>query len=98
MHHESLAVEAGVEVGAIAVFGVDDDTFVVFRDIYNMQLYPQLLGNPQGVVSFRLVTVFLTNSLSMSFDAEAVPSLGYKTYIPILEPIRSETKLKMDEP
>lgn len=76
VHHESLAVEAGVEVGAIAVFGVDDDTFVVFRDIYNMQLYPQLLGNPQGVVSFRLVTVFLTNSLSMSFDAEA----GKKVY------------------
>jgi hypothetical protein len=33
----------------------------------------------------------------ISFDAEFVPSMGYKTYIPILEPIPIETKLKIDE-
>jgi len=32
----------------------------------------------------------------ISFDADSVPSLGYKTYLPILEPIHSETKLKID--
>lgn len=44
----------------------------------------------------QLIPVYEDYNL-LSFDAEAVPSLGYKTYIPILEPIRSETKLKMDE-
>jgi len=33
----------------------------------------------------------------ISFDADSVPSLGYKTYLPILEPIPNETKLKIDQ-
>lgn len=33
----------------------------------------------------------------ISFDVEKVPSMGYKTYIPILEPITYETNLKIDE-
>jgi len=33
----------------------------------------------------------------LSFDAESIPSLGYKTYIPILEPLESQTKLSVDE-
>ncbi len=33
----------------------------------------------------------------ISFDADSVPSLGYKTYLPILEPINSETNLKLDK-
>ncbi len=33
----------------------------------------------------------------LSFDADSVPSLGYKTYIPLLEPIQSETDLKIDQ-
>ncbi len=32
----------------------------------------------------------------ISFDADSVPSLGYKTYLPILEPIKSDTNLKLD--
>ena len=33
----------------------------------------------------------------ISFDADSVPSLGYKTYLPILEPINIETSLHIDE-
>ncbi len=33
----------------------------------------------------------------ISFDADSVPSMGYKTYIPVLEPINIETSLSIDE-
>ncbi len=33
----------------------------------------------------------------ISFDADNVPSMGYKTYVPILEPIHNETMLVLDE-
>ena len=33
----------------------------------------------------------------ISFDSDSVPSMGYKTYIPVLEPISTETNLKIDE-
>ena len=33
----------------------------------------------------------------ISFEAENVPSLGYKTYIPILSPIKKETSLIVDD-
>lgn len=33
----------------------------------------------------------------ISFDADSVPSLGYKTYIPLLEPIEYKSSLNMDE-
>lgn len=32
----------------------------------------------------------------ISFDADSVPSMGYKTYIPVLEPIQYESALKLD--
>lgn len=33
----------------------------------------------------------------ISFDADSVPSMGYKTYIPLLEPVSHESSLKIDE-
>jgi len=33
----------------------------------------------------------------LSFDVKSIPSLGYKTYIPILEPINIESKVKVDK-
>ena len=33
----------------------------------------------------------------ISFDADSVPSMGYKTYIPLLEPISNESSLRIDE-
>jgi hypothetical protein len=33
----------------------------------------------------------------ISFDADSVPSMGYKTYIPLLEPTGYESSLKIDE-
>ncbi len=33
----------------------------------------------------------------LSFDADAVPSLGYKTYLPVLEPIRMAHSLSIEE-
>lgn len=33
----------------------------------------------------------------ISFDAESVPSMGYKTYIPILEPVKTASALQMDK-
>ena len=33
----------------------------------------------------------------VSFDASAVPSMGYKTYIALLQPIQTESTLILDE-
>ena len=33
----------------------------------------------------------------ISFDADSVPSMGYKTYIPLLEPVSNKSSLIMDE-
>ena len=33
----------------------------------------------------------------ISFDADSIPPMGYKTYIPILEPLTFNSKLKLDE-
>lgn len=33
----------------------------------------------------------------LSFDADDIPSLGYKTYLPVLEPVRMASELTIDE-
>ena len=32
----------------------------------------------------------------ISFDSDSIPSMGYKTYIPVLEPIKTKSHLKID--
>ena len=46
--------------------------------------------------SGKIIPVYEDDNL-ISFDAHSVPSLGYKTYIPVLEPIDSKSNLVMDE-
>ena len=46
--------------------------------------------------SGKTIPVFEDYNL-ISFDAEMVPPLGYKTYIPVLEPVNSQTSLFVDE-
>ncbi len=69
-HHEHLAVEAGVEVRAVAVTRVEDHVFVFFDDVNDMQLDTELLGNPERVVAFLPVAVFLTDGVGVPFDTE----------------------------
>jgi alpha-mannosidase len=44
----------------------------------------------------KIISVYEDYNL-ISFDADSVPSMGYKTYIPVLEPIDNNTSLIMDE-
>ena len=44
----------------------------------------------------KVISVYEDYNL-ISFDADSVPSMGYKTYIPLLEPVSNESSLKIDE-
>ena len=50
----------------------------------------------KDAITGKVIPVYEDYNL-ISFDADSVPSLGYKTYLPILEPINSETNLHIDE-
>ena len=50
----------------------------------------------KDALSGKVIPVYEDYNL-ISFDADSVPSMGYKTYLPILEPVNSETSLKIDE-
>jgi hypothetical protein len=71
VHHEYLAIEAGVQIGAIAMLWVDHDVLVLINDVDNVQLDAELLGDPQRVVAFNPVTVVFADGVSMPFDAKA---------------------------
>ncbi len=44
----------------------------------------------------KVISVYEDYNL-ISFDADSVPSMGYRTYIPLLEPIKEESSLAIDE-
>ncbi len=69
-HHEDLAIQAGVEIGAVAVFGVEHHVFVFFHDIDDVQLDAQLLGAPQGIVALGFFLVLLADGVGMPLHAE----------------------------
>ncbi len=71
VHHEDLAVQAGVHVRAVAVLRVQQHILVFFHDIDNVQLDPKLLGRPQGVVSLGFGLILLANGMGVSFHAKA---------------------------
>ncbi|MCK4991599.1 MAG: hypothetical protein KAS29_13975, partial [Bacteroidales bacterium] len=50
----------------------------------------------KDAVTGKVIPVYEDYNL-MSFDADSVPSMGYKTYIPVLEPINNESSLIIDE-
>ena len=68
--HEGLAVETGIEVGAIAVLGIEDDVLVFFDDIDDVELDSQLLGDPQSVVASRPGLGFVANCVGVPLDTE----------------------------
>ena len=70
-HHEDLAVEAGVQVGAIAVFGIDYDVLVFLDDVDDMQLDAELFGDPQRVAALGTFAVALANRMRVPLDAKA---------------------------
>ncbi len=70
-HHEDLAVQAGIQVRAIAVLRIDDHILVLLDDIDDMQLDVQLLGHPKCIVALRLVLVLLADGMGVPLDAEA---------------------------
>ena len=69
--HEDLAVQAGVQMGAVAVLGVEHHILVLLGDINDVQLDAQLLGHPEGVVALVLVLVFLADRVGVALHAEA---------------------------
>ena len=68
--HEALAIETGIDVGAVTVLRVDNDVFVFLDDIDDMQFYSQLLRGPQGVIALRSGSIPVANRMGMTFDAE----------------------------
>ena len=52
--HEDLAVEARVQMRAVAVLRIQHDVFVLLGDVDDVQLDAELLGRPQRVVALRL--------------------------------------------
>jgi hypothetical protein len=64
-----------------------------FAGVYQKKFQIHGLRDP---VTGKIIPVYEDYNL-VSFDAESVPSMGYKTYIPVLEPIQSVSTLKMDE-
>jgi hypothetical protein len=71
VHHENLAIEARIQIGAIAMLRVDHDVLVFLDDIDNVQLDAELFCDPQRVVAFNPVTVVFADGVSMPFDAKA---------------------------
>ena len=69
--HEYLAIQAGVEIGAVTVLGIEQDVFVFIDDVDDVQLDAELLGHPQRVVAFGLGPVFFANCVGVALDAEA---------------------------
>jgi len=50
----------------------------------------------KDAITGRIISVYEDYNL-ISFTADSVPAMGYKTYIPILEPIPSESSVILDE-
>jgi len=50
----------------------------------------------KNAVTGKVIPVYEDYNL-VSFDADSVPSLGYNTYIPVLEPMNNRTSLTIDE-
>jgi len=69
-NHEAFAIQAGVEIRTVTMFGIDYDIFIFLYDIDDMQLDSQLLRYPQRVVAFRLGAVFMPDSMGMAFHAK----------------------------
>jgi hypothetical protein len=64
-----------------------------FAGVYQKKFQVHALQDP---VSGRVIPVYEDYNL-ISFRADSVPSMGYKTYIPILEPVSFESSLIIDK-
>ena len=51
--------------------GIQNDVFVIFGDIDDVQFDPELFCHPQGVVTFRLFVFTIANGMGMSFHAKS---------------------------
>jgi hypothetical protein len=71
LNHKNFAIKAGVQVSAIAVFWIDDDTFIFFNDINNVEFNAELLGHPQCIIALNFIFTFLANGMHISFDVNA---------------------------
>ena len=71
VYHEDLAIQAGIHIGTIAVFGLQQDILVFLHDIDDVQLDAQLLRGPQGIVALGLALVLFADGMGMSFHAKA---------------------------
>lgn len=78
--HEHLAVEAGIEVGAIPMFGVEQHLFVFLDHIDDVQLDVELFRHPhpKGVVALGLAKLPGADGVRMAFDAETGKEQGHR--------------------
>ena len=70
-HHEALAVEAGIQIRAVAVLGVDDDVLVLLDHVDDVQLDAELFRDPECVVALGLELVLAADGVRVALDAEA---------------------------
>ena len=53
------------------MFWVNDDVFVFFNDINDMEFDAKLLCNPQGIIAFGFVLVLFSNGMGVAFHTKA---------------------------
>jgi hypothetical protein len=98
--HEHLAVEAGVEVGAIAMLGVEQDLLVFLDDVDDVQLDAELFRHPQGIVALGSGAILGADGVGVALDAAGSlalqPLLGRPYFPPEtgLRPTRISTSLQ----
>ncbi len=71
VHHENLAVQAGVQIGAVAVARVDDDILVFLDHVDDVQLDAELFGNPQRIVALGPAAIASANRMRVALDAKS---------------------------
>ena len=69
--HEDLAIETGVQIGAVAVLRVQHDIFVLIDDVDDVQAHAELLRDPQRVVALRSGAVVPADRVGVALDAES---------------------------
>ena len=86
-HHEALAIEARIEVRAVAVLWIEHDRLVLIHHIDKVQLDAELFRHPQRIVALRFGPVAVADGVGVALDAEA----GEK-----VEPLDPDPLLKHD--
>jgi len=83
--HETLAVQAGVQIGAVTVLRVDDDLLVFLDDLDHVEFDTQLFRHPQGIVALGAFAVLAADGVGMTLDAETGVEIDPLDMHPLVE-------------